>query len=89
MYGTLANILLSCYGVGMEHQSRGVVSSIYNFETGDYVGIKVDVPFPDGQIDESWLRLNLVFAGPTELKRGDSVEVTLHKVSAEVPTDVE
>ena len=87
MYGPLANILLSCYGVGMEVTYRGVIFARTDTHDQSAQTSKSMVfvePKPD-----YWAMAAEALGPNSSFRAGDEVEVTIRKVSAEVPTDVE
>ena len=90
MYGTLANILLSCYGVGMEQTFLGRVDTKWDVPVTHEAGeAHAGIIFVFNNFDQIE---DLTVYFPSKdctWQVGDKVAITLRKVSAEVPTDVE
>ncbi len=87
MYGPLANILLSCYGVGMEQTYTAKVDSIWSPGTDTSGREVVEVEFSDPE-DELSLDFTLyIFRSDCPWQVGDEVEIVLRKKTKETTHD--
>lgn len=85
MYGPLANILLSCYGVGMEQTFVAKVTSVWSSVTLSSGREVVEVEFEDADDDLDFTLYT--FRSDCHWQVGDEVEIVLRKKTKETTHD--